>query len=359
MDQPSYLYVTITCSIAAPNAILILRSRRFRCDDMHRLPCRSTAWCFGSFAHLCPLSFVRSLQPRYAKKCREQFIMGLGSLKTNWQRQTKDFGHTNGDQYQVAIFDNRGMGESDKPRIRYTTSEMAKDAIELLDFLGWTEERQLNVVGISMGGMISQELATLIPERISSLSLISTAPYIWNTVGYFENLRNRINLLFPKSINEQLANVKRNCYTQAYLDAPDATECTVEPFPTNGDRFAAMEVYKRTSGHLFTRTGFIMQTIAAGWHHKSAAQLKDLGDKIGRERIFVLHGTADRMISFPHGEKLLEFLGGKDGGVTWRFIDGQSHVIPVELRKEFNGWIEEMIRKGQAANGNNNGDSKL
>jgi pimeloyl-ACP methyl ester carboxylesterase len=50
------------------------------------------------------------------------------------------------------------MGESDKPLLRYSTSEMAKDAIELVDFLGWTERRQLHVVGISMGGMIAQEM---------------------------------------------------------------------------------------------------------------------------------------------------------------------------------------------------------
>lgn len=279
--------------------------------------------------------------------------MGLGSLKNNWQRQTKDFGHTNGDKYQVAIFDNRGMGESDKPRIRYTTSEMAKDALELLDHLGWKEKRQLNIVGISMGGMIAQEMGMLIPERISSLSLISTAPYIWNTVGYFENLRNRINLLFPKALDEQLANVKRNCYTTAWLAAPDGTECVVQPFPTNGDRFAAQEVRKRTSPEIFNRTGFLLQTLAAGWHHKTAAQLMEMGDKIGRERIFVLHGTADRMVSFPHGEKLLEFLGGKDSGVNWKWVEGQSHVMPVEIREEFNGWIEDQIKRGQAANNSN------
>ena len=50
------------------------------------------------------------------------------------------------------------MGESDKPLLRYTTSEMAKDVAELLNHVGWQDSRSIHVVGISMGGMISQEL---------------------------------------------------------------------------------------------------------------------------------------------------------------------------------------------------------
>ena len=91
----------------------------------------------------------------------------IGTLKTGWQRQTKDFGHgqnTNRDQsnkYSCLIFDNRGIGESDKPLARYSTSEMAKDTLELIDEVGWTAERQLNIVGVSMGGMIAQEIVRL------------------------------------------------------------------------------------------------------------------------------------------------------------------------------------------------------
>jgi pimeloyl-ACP methyl ester carboxylesterase len=78
-----------------------------------------------------------------------------------WQRQTKDFGHTKADQYSCLIIENRGIGQSDKPLMRYSTSEMAKDVVEILDHIGWTEQRQVHVVGISMGGMISQELVRL------------------------------------------------------------------------------------------------------------------------------------------------------------------------------------------------------
>jgi pimeloyl-ACP methyl ester carboxylesterase len=53
-----------------------------------------------------------------------------------------------------------GIGKSDKPLMRYSTSEMAKDLIELIDHLGWGKERELNIVGVSMGGMIAQELVS-------------------------------------------------------------------------------------------------------------------------------------------------------------------------------------------------------
>lgn len=61
------------------------------------------------------------------------------------------------------------MGNSDKPIMRYSTKEMALDLIELLDHLGWTKERQLHITGVSMGGMISQELvcATIRGTKIS------------------------------------------------------------------------------------------------------------------------------------------------------------------------------------------------
>jgi pimeloyl-ACP methyl ester carboxylesterase len=51
---------------------------------------------------------------------------------------------------------------------------MARDVLELLDYLQWTKDRSINVVGISMGGMISLELAKIIPERLCSMTLIST-----------------------------------------------------------------------------------------------------------------------------------------------------------------------------------------
>lgn len=86
--------------------------------------------------------------------------MGLGGMKYAWQRQTKDFGHDQADKYSVLILDNRGIGESDAPFFRYSTSEMAKDVIEVMDHIGWTGKRECHILGISMGGMIAQEMVS-------------------------------------------------------------------------------------------------------------------------------------------------------------------------------------------------------
>ena len=146
-------------------------------------------------------------------KFSPQWIGGLGAFKWYWQRQTKDFGHDQSSKYSCLIFDNRGMGESDKPIMRYSTLEMARDILELLDHIEWTSSRQIHLVGISMGGMIAQELVQwfflpcsqanhgqvlLEPERIASLTLVSTAAQLINTIVRKNILEMLISLLSYK-----------------------------------------------------------------------------------------------------------------------------------------------------------------
>ncbi|MCJ1447895.1 MAG: hypothetical protein MMC23_008407 [Stictis urceolatum] len=216
---------------------------------------------------------------------------------------------------------------------------MAKDTLEVLDHVAWTSKRELHIVGISMGGMISQELGLLIPGRIASLVLLSTAARIKNTVGYFENLRNRINLLIPKNIDVQLMEVTDRLFGPKFIDQPDAEGS----FPTNRDRWGAQELKKRMDTEGFTRKGFLCQIIAAGWHHKSPEQLKLLGDRVGRDRILVVHGTADKMLTVPHGYVLINELAGD--GLSSRIFEDSGHIIPFENRKEFKDMMSSFFER--------------
>lgn len=277
--------------------------------------------------------------------------MGLGALHNMWQRQTKDFGHTSGSQYSVLVFDNRGIGKSSKPLMRYSTSEMARDTIELLDHLSWTTPRSVHIIGISMGGMIAQEMSLLIPERVASLSLVSTAARLVNTIGFWENLRSRINMFIPKDIDRQIEYSSHMLFSDRWLWAPDGLEDEDVPgrFPCNRDRYAAGEFSKRQDKDGFTRKGFMLQAIAAGWHHKSAAQLKELGDKVGRERIQVLHGDIDRIITVPHAEVMIAELGGTgEGQIHSEIVEGVGHVLPIETRPQFRRQIEGLVSKTES-----------
>ena len=70
--------------------------------------------------------------------------------------------------FRCIYFDNRGVGQSDKPTGAYTVPEMADDASGLLKALGINRAK---VFGVSMGGMIAQELALRHPEQVERLVL--------------------------------------------------------------------------------------------------------------------------------------------------------------------------------------------
>lgn len=325
--------------------------------------------------------------------------MGLGAFKSAWQRQTLHFGHEQSKRYSVLILDNRGMGDSDVPLMRYSTSEMARDVVEVLEHVGWLPrgvlqpssstpptpppERTLHVLGISMGGMIAQELACLVPQHLSTLNLLCTAAAVENTTTFWENMAQRAQMLIPKPLEQSIRGAAESMFPASFISAPDeghlpdtsgSTPGVLPPggagvqgvqagdvggaaakylhFGTNWERFVAGEMHKRVDAKRFTTQGFLLQLIAAGWHHKSREQLAAMADRVGRGRILVLHGTADRMISVPHGRKLIDFLGGTEGtGLVGLIRPDMGHGPPFECTEWFHELIEERVRKGEELDG--------
>ncbi|MDD5762816.1 MAG: alpha/beta hydrolase, partial [bacterium] len=89
-------------------------------------------------------------------------INGLGSDHLEWLHQVPAFEA----RFRVIVFDNRGTGKSGVPPGPYTTAQMADDAAALLRFLGIV---QSHVLGVSLGGMIAQEVALRHPDLVDGL----------------------------------------------------------------------------------------------------------------------------------------------------------------------------------------------
>src|SRR5207247_791924 len=94
-------------------------------------------------------------------------VMGFGGDHLAWGLQIPAFAA----KYRVVAFDNRGVGQSDAPDAPYTTPMMADDTVGLMDALGIA---RAHVCGVSMGGMIAQEIALRHPGRVRTLQLHAT-----------------------------------------------------------------------------------------------------------------------------------------------------------------------------------------
>ncbi len=95
-------------------------------------------------------------------------VNGLADDLETWILQMDDF---LGAGYRVLRFDNRGVGQTSKPPGPYTSRMLADDAKALVDELGL---RDFHLMGVSMGGMISQEYALAYGEDLRTVTLACT-----------------------------------------------------------------------------------------------------------------------------------------------------------------------------------------
>eukprot|EP00644_Phytophthora_capsici_P003912 jgi/Phyca11/564599/estExt2_Genewise1.C_PHYCAscaffold_150346 len=231
---------------------------------------------------------------------------------------------------KLVSFDNRGIGGSDVPWWRYTTSGMAQDALALMDYLKWDKA---HVVGISMGGMISQELALAAPKRVKSLTLVVT------TRGKFDDdprskvpMKESLNAKEPKDIaNAQL----KLLFSDVYLDQPMAF----------GDVTRREVMYTYLEDRAKTRVkpsyvGLINQLLAVRTHWISDERLAAIND--AGFPILLVGSAMDILIPPCETMTLREYLKG-DHVDTLFFEQGGHGVIlqyPEEIADKLTGLFQ-------------------
>ena len=163
--------------------------------------------------------------PENGYKHRIVFVCGMNASMFNFDNQFAYFSKQ--PDFQCLFVDNRGIGNSDNPGGRWTTSIFASDIIKVCDSLGWKD----NIIfcGGSMGGMIIQHIALTIPKRIKSIIVFATHSGSW--IKPITPLSTR--LLFARSFVQStvdyiLWSILDPLFSQEYLHSPSP----VEPYKT-------------------------------------------------------------------------------------------------------------------------------
>ena len=101
----------------------------------------------------------------------------LGTDHRIWGRVSKLLG----DRYRLITYDSRGHGLTDAPDGPYTIAGLADDLLALTGSIGLN---RFALVGLSVGGLIAQQVAVRAPERLAALVLCDTAARIWSAEAW-------------------------------------------------------------------------------------------------------------------------------------------------------------------------------
>ncbi|KAI9441694.1 alpha/beta-hydrolase [Lactarius indigo] len=267
------------------------------------------------------------------------FITGLNDSLNSVAGQVKYFGRL--PQYSVLLFDNRGTGNSDTPKGPYSTSAMAEDVIILLDFIGWTESRSLHIVGLSLGGMIAQELAYRIPERIVSLGLVVTTAGglpIFNIPPWF-GLQTILRLPFIKDPKRRSPLIVESCFGSSWLDAksendPEGRTNREVQIMYHDERGAVTRVQKPL--------GLVSQMWAALTHHVEAERLAQISKSI--PKVLILTGDQDHAVRPSNSAYLSKHMPEAEY-VVWKEA---GHAVQLQHTERFNALLERVFFEGLA-----------
>ncbi|MCU1600890.1 MAG: Lipase/esterase [Frankiales bacterium] len=230
-------------------------------------------------------------------------VMGLAYPAAAWFRQVPVLAR----HHRVLTVDNRGAGETGLvDGAPYTVEQMTQDCLDVLDAAG---VQKAHVVGISMGGLMAQELGLSHPERVQSLTLMSTHPGIAQAV-------------MPTDVVEFLM-------ARATMPAEERGEFSI-PFnyhPSTSRELIAEDWQAREAGTAGPE-GYAAQGGTALWSGWDGLPTMSVPTQ-------VVHGAQDRLVVPANGEKIADRL--PDAKLV--LVEGANHIVTTDKADEVNALL--------------------
>ena len=237
-------------------------------------------------------------------------IQGLSGSHASWGDA---FLGELGPGLDLIAYDHRGIGTSAPIDGPFTIPDLAGDAAGLLDTLGL---ESAHIVGISMGGMIAQELALAVPERVRTLTLGCTYPG------------------GPGSQLTDPATVQR-IITSAATGDPEVilrTSFEINVSPAYAARPGAWEAFRETALAARAPLPVLYEQLRATAAHDAGPRLGEL-----TAPTLVVHGDLDAVLDVSNGELIARLVPG----ARLEILQGVGHLF----------WIEEPARSAALIRG--------
>ncbi|MBW3669137.1 MAG: alpha/beta hydrolase [Actinobacteria bacterium] len=226
------------------------------------------------------------------------FVSGWSQPGRHWVR----FAERLADTYTCVLPDNRECGRTGPSPERFTVTDLAHDLLAVMDELG---HQRFRLVGVSMGGMISQEIVRRAPDRVVAAVLVSTHGGSPTSVLPPDPM-----VVMPTGTTRY--EIRYNLWSR--LAGPGFAQAHPEVIAAEAEVNAAYEI---------TLDGVIRQL--------QAIQQWDAGDALVGIGVPMLlaHGDADPLVPYENGVRLAAKLG-----VPLVTFPGVGHGVPFERPEE-------------------------
>jgi 3-oxoadipate enol-lactonase len=234
-------------------------------------------------------------------------IQGMGGNHLSWG---EPFLTALEGDFDMVAYDHRGVGRSSRVTDPFTICDLADDADALMEALGW---ESAHVVGISMGGMVAQELALRHPGRVRTLTLGCT--YCGGEGSALTS-----NEVFTKLAEAMMS---------GDADRAIATSFEVNVSPGYGADQSAYATFYEMATAMPTPVPVIMLQAQAVQSHDTLDRLGEIAAPA-----LVIHGTEDEML--PYSNAVL--IASRIPGAQLEKLEGVGHMF----------WWEQPQRSAEA-----------
>ncbi len=222
--------------------------------------------------------------------------------------------------FEVLRFDYRGTGQSDwmvdwRKENAYSLYDMATDVNAILDAL---DISRVHLLGLSLGGMIAQEVAINYPDRVLSLTLLMTTGDATDSTMKVFSMRYLIRSLIRSipMMRYRIIGGERNLIIERILKLK---------LVLDDNSFDVKETAQQVLYDLRKRRGINIKAVFQ--HFRAVAISGSRYDKLKHLTLptLIIHGTNDEIFPLEHGKKLVELI--PNAKFIW--LEGVGHGLPI------------------------------